>query len=218
MKHGEGLMMVKGYFITATDTEIGKTEVAAALARHFTKKGYKVGVMKPIASGVNKFSEDALILKKAANSCDDLKDINPIQLKLPLAPLVTARLEKKTIDPNKIWRAFNKLKKKNDLLIVEGIGGAMVPLYKIGKKVFYVTDLIKKMNLPVIIVARPNLGTINHTLITVNALKSKNIKIAGIIINHAKPIKKDISIKTNPKIIQELSGVRILGIIPYKPK
>ncbi len=207
--------MGKGYFITGTDTGVGKTEVAASLARFYSKKGYKVGVMKPIASGVKKEPEDAAILKKAANSCDDLRDINPIQLKLPLAPMVAMRLEKKTIDPNKIWSAFNKLKKENDLLIVEGIGGVMVPLCKIGKKVFYVIDLIKKMKLPVIIVARPNLGTINHTLMTVNALKSKNIKVAGIIINYAKPVKKDISIKTNPKIIQELSGVKILGIMPY---
>ncbi|MFH1782990.1 MAG: dethiobiotin synthase [Candidatus Omnitrophota bacterium] len=196
---------MKGYFITGTDTEVGKTEVSRALADFYRKKSLKVGTMKPIASGVSGVYEDAMILK----------GVNPVSLKLPLAPMVAARLEKKKIDLEKVWKSFKELKKLNDIVIVEGIGGLMVPICKQGKKVFYVLDMIKKMKLPVIIVSRPNLGTINHTVMTVDILKRSKVKIAGIIFNYTRPIKRDISIKTNPGIIEELTGIKVLGVMHY---
>ena len=206
---------MKGYFITATDTEVGKTEVAAALVRHFMRRGLTVGVMKPIASGVIGSSEDADILKSASGSEDKDFYINPISLRLPLAPIVASRLEKKKISLEKIWKAFKGLQKVNDMMIVEGIGGLMVPISGRGRKAFYVIDMIKKIRLPAIIVSRPNLGTINHTIMTVDILKSYKLKIAGIIFNYTKDIKKDISIKTNPNIIEELTGVKVLGVMRY---
>lgn len=211
---------MQGFFITGTDTGVGKTEVAATLARMFYRQGYKVGVMKPIATGVKKVSEDAEILRKFSHSKDPINYINPISFKLPLSPLAAGELEKKKINLNIIWDRFKKLKKSNDILIVEGIGGIMAPICVVRNSrrkpaPFYVLDMILKMRLPVIIVARPNLGTINHTLMTVEALKKKKIKIAGIIINYTSQIRNDISIKTNPEIIERLSGVKVLGIMPY---
>jgi len=206
---------MRSFFITGTDTGVGKTEVAACLASMFYQKGYKVGVMKPFATGVKDISEDARILKRASKSVDSIEIINPISFKLPLAPLVAARLEKKQINFCAIVDKFRRLRKLNDILIVEGIGGVMVPIYEEKRKTFYVIDMIKRFNLPVILVSRPNLGTINHTLMTIKILQDRKIKIAGIIINYASKVKNDLSIETNPEIIERLSGVNVLGIMPY---
>lgn len=206
---------MKGFFVTGTDTGVGKTEVAAYLAKKLSENGSRVGVMKPIATGVKKICKDAEILRKRSFSKDPMHYINPVSMKLPLAPLIAGRIEKKKIDMKVIWDRFKKLSANSDVLIVEGIGGVMVPICKIGKKTFYVLDMILKMKLPVIIVARPHLGTINHTLMTIRVLQSRNIKIAGIIFNHTSRIKRDLSIKTNPAIIEKLSGVRVLGIMYY---
>lgn len=206
---------MKGFFVTATDTGVGKTEVAACLARRFAKRGLKIGVMKPIATGVKKICVDACILKNASGSSDPMDHINPVSLKLPLAPLLASRIEKNKIDLEIVWDKFKRLSLQNDLMIVEGIGGAMVPICKKKRKTFYVYDLILKMKLPVIVVARPDLGTINHTLMTLDLLKTKKIKIAGVILNYTSRIKKDISINTNPAAIQELSGERVLGVMHY---
>ncbi len=207
---------MRGYFITATDTGIGKTEVSAALAVELNDKGYKVSVMKPVASGVKKVCRDAVILKKSSHCGFPIEDINPVAFKLPLAPMVAARLENKKFRLDRVRCSFKKLKSNGDFIIVEGVGGIMVPLHKKRVGAFYVTDLIKEMKLAVIVVARPDLGTINHTLMTLDILKRNKIKIAGIIINHSSKTGKDISVVTNPDIIEELSGVKVLGIMPFK--
>jgi len=203
---------MKGFFVTATDTGVGKTEVVAYLARALSKKGMKVGVMKPVATGA---SEDAAILKRESSSPDPIRYINPAKLGLPLAPLVAARFERKKIDIGIILQRFRRLSSINDIMIVEGIGGLMVPLCKNRKKPFYVLDMILKMKLPVVIIARPGLGTINHTIMTIDLLKKKSIKIAGIIFNHACRVKNDISVRTNPSVIEELTGVKVLGVMRY---
>ncbi|MEE8317613.1 MAG: dethiobiotin synthase [Candidatus Omnitrophota bacterium] len=207
---------MRGFFVTATDTGVGKTEVASYLVRMLSKRGYKVGVMKPVATGTRGGLRDAEILRRSSSSRYPTHYINPISLNLPLAPMVAADIEKKKIDTKIIWQLFKVLNRDNDLMVVEGIGGIMVPITKIQKRIFYVVDMILKMGLPVIIVARPDLGTINHTLLTVRMLKQRGIKIAGIIINHTSRIKKDLSIKTNPKVIERLSGTKVLGIMPYE--
>lgn len=207
---------MKGFFVTATDTGIGKTEVAACLARDFTKRGFKVGVMKPIATGVKKVCRDACILKKSAKSKDPIDYINPVSLRPPLAPLAASRMGNKKIDLEIIYDRFKRLSLQSDILIIEGIGGAMAPISRKKKKAFYVYDLILKMKLPAIVVARPGLGTINHTLMTVDLLKKRKIKIAGIILNYSSKTKWDPSARMNPSIIEELSGEKVLGIMYYK--
>jgi dethiobiotin synthetase len=207
---------VRGFFVTATDTGVGKTEVCSYLVKMLSKRGYKVGVMKPVATGTRRRLGDIAILKRSSSSRYPTHYINPISLNLPLAPMVAADIEKKKIDMKIIWQNFKALNRANDLMVVEGIGGIMVPIAKMQKRIFYVVDMILKMRLPVIIVARPDLGTINHTLLTVRMLKLRGIKIAGIIINHTSRIKKDLSVRTNPAVIEELSGVKVLGIMPYE--
>jgi len=206
---------MKGFFVTGTDTGVGKTEVASYLVKRFREQGFRIGVMKPVATGVGKVCGDAETLRKACFSRYPAQYINPVSLKLPLAPMVAAKIEKKKIDMKLVWDSFKRLNADNDMVIVEGIGGVMVPICKRGKKIFYVLDMILKMRLPVIIVARPNLGTINHTLLTIKLLRRQNISIAGIIFNYTSKIKRDLSIKTNPEVIERLSGEKVLGIMYY---
>lgn len=199
--------MRKGIFITGTDTGVGKTFVAARIAAAIKAKGIDVGVMKPIATGG---MEDAVFLKRAINTDDPLNLVNPVCFKTPVAPMVAARIERKRIDIGKIKDAYEELCRRHEFLVVEGIGGAMVPI----KKDYLVADLIADLNLAAVIVARPNLGTINHTLLTVEALKSRGIEIAGIVINNFKKDAKDKSVKTNPAVITEISGVPVIGVLP----
>lgn len=206
----------KGIFITGTDTGVGKTFVAAGLLQAFRKMGLNVCPMKPVETGcrVKKgilVPEDTVKLIQASGITESIDVINPYRLRYPLAPAVAAELEGVIIKKKKILSAYNYLLKKYDFTIVEGAGGIMVPVYK--KYLFL--DLIKDLNLPLIIVSRPGLGTINHTLLTIEAAKSNGINILGVIINYATKIKKGLSEKTNPEIIEQLGGVHVLGIVPY---
>ncbi len=216
--------MKAGYFITGTDTGVGKTIVSAAILRGFIKKGIKVGAMKPIETGcLNKdgilLPSDGMFLRDMAEMNDPLDLVTPIKFENPLSPLAASRLEDIYIDLDRIFRVFETLKKKYDYIIVEGIGGLMVPIFEEQKKktksFYFVRDLIKDMGLEVIVVSRPTLGTINHTLLTVEALKNKKIPIKGFIINYSNVIKDDISEKTNPPILREILDIPLLGIIPY---
>ncbi|OGC12208.1 dethiobiotin synthase [candidate division WOR-1 bacterium RIFOXYA12_FULL_52_29] len=193
-----------GIFITGTDTGVGKTYVTQYLAEEFRRQGSDVGIMKPISCGPAK-DNDALLLKKRLKINDPIHLINPIHLKHPLAPLPAARLEKKKIDLKKIFSAFKELEKKHDLVLVEGVGGVAVPI----NKNYCVIDLIKDLKLPTIIVARAGLGTINHTLLTVSALREQGIEIMGIILNSFRG--KELSEKSNAEMIEELSGVPVIG-------
>ncbi|MFA6169742.1 MAG: dethiobiotin synthase [Candidatus Margulisiibacteriota bacterium] len=195
-----------GIFITGTDTGVGKTYVTQYLAEEFRRQGSDVGIMKPISCGPD---NDALQLKKKLKLNDPIELINPIQLKYPLAPLSASRLEKKKIDLKKIFAAFKKLEKKHDLILIEGVGGVAVPI----TSNYCVIDLIKELNTPTIVVARAGLGTINHTLLTVSALKDQEIEIMGIILNGFRG--KDRAEKSNDEVIEELSGVPVIGRLKY---
>ncbi|MBC7190703.1 dethiobiotin synthase, partial [Candidatus Aerophobetes bacterium] len=155
--------MKAGYFITGTDTGVGKTIVTSAILRSFIKKGLKVGAMKVIETGcLNKdgilLPSDGMLLRDMAEMNDSLDLITPIKLENPLSPLVASRIEEIEVDIERIFRAFETLQKKYDYLLVEGVGGLMVPLNKEEKKksmFYFVRDLIKDMGLPVILVTRP---------------------------------------------------------------
>ncbi|MFC1500919.1 dethiobiotin synthase [Elusimicrobiota bacterium] len=208
--------MYKGIFITGTDTEIGKTYIACSLAKAIKHILPNVGVMKPIATGNR---SDIIKLKNASNINQNLDIINPVHLKHPLSPLVSAKLSKKSINLKKIMKAFDLLQKTYKFNVVEGIGGIFVPI----AKDYFVFDLIKRFELPVIIVASPSLGTINHTLLTVNKLRQEKIKIAGIVLSGLKEKSKKrfnpyfLAEKTNPEILRKLTGLPVLEV-PHKKK
>lgn len=203
--------MEKGVFVTGSDTGVGKTVIAGAIAAAIKAQGLDVGVMKPVASGAKEIegklvSEDAVYLKKIIDSTDDDALVNPILLKLPLAPTIAATKTGVPIDTDKIWKAYEELTNKHDFVVVEGIGGLMVPI----DDTLFVADLVRKMDLPLVIVSSDYLGAINHTLLTLEYAKSRNIRIKGIVIN---------MLKNGDDFVREIekySSVPILGTIPFK--
>ena len=207
--------MRKGVFITGTDTEVGKTLIAGGLARLFSNMGINVGVMKPVETGgeykkgklVGKDTEYLIRMSKIQ---DTYSHINPYILQHPLAPYVAAKLEGKKIYKKKILASFRNLTNKYDFLIVEGCGGFLVPI----TSNYMISDLAGDMKLPVIVVARAELGSINHTLLTLDYTRRSGLKVIGIIINRTSR-NIQISEKTNPQTIKTFGKVPILGVVPY---
>lgn len=200
---------MSGVFITGTDTGCGKTYVTVWLARYLRRCGLDIGVMKPISTGSAK-DDDARRLKSALKLAEPLKLINPLHYRAPLAPLAAAKLEKRKLPLATIVKAFRQLEKRHEIVIVEGVGGALVPL----TEKLLVADLIKKLNLPALIVARAGLGTINHTLLTVEALRRRNIPIMGIIINGYRG--KERAEKSNAAIIERLTKLPVLAQLSWR--
>jgi dethiobiotin synthetase len=212
-------MKIRGIFITGTDTGVGKTFVGAGLAAALREKGIDVGVMKPAETGcmLRKgilVPRDALMLIKAGRVNDPLDLVNPYSFLDPLAPAIAAAREGKRINIRKIVSAFHSLARKHTCMLVEGAGGIMVPLTTSYKYL----DLARALNLPVLVVARPGLGTINHTLLTVMALRSRRLRIAGIVINHRSKKRPGLAERTGLRAIERLSGVPIIGHTRYGQK
>jgi dethiobiotin synthetase len=208
---------ISGLFITGTDTGVGKTYVSAGIATALRRRGVETGVMKPAETGCRMRSgrlvpRDALLLMRSARCLNDpLSLVNPFRFRSPLAPSIAAERDGRKIYPRKILHAFHALQKRHDFMIVEGAGGIMVPLS--GRYTY--RDLARAMRLPVLIVARPALGTINHTLLTIAALKERDIAIAGVVINHTSDSRSGLAEKTSPAVIEKISGIRIVGIIHH---
>ncbi|MDH4226431.1 MAG: dethiobiotin synthase [Deltaproteobacteria bacterium] len=203
----------KGIFITGTDTQVGKTFVACALASAYRAAGKKVGVMKPVETGCKGSNgelipADALMLKDASGFDAPLDLINPYRFKEPLAPSVASRLEGITIDLKKIKKCYNEIATQADVVIVEGAGGILVPLNEDAT----MADLIKYLGLPIIIVSSSRLGCINHTLLTIRHAESMDIKVNGVVLNHPDGLLDDSRMHN----CQELRsrGVRIIGEMP----
>ena len=205
-----------GLFITGTDTGVGKTLVAGAIARILTDNGLKVGVFKPIATGCNRtweglVSYDTEFLATCANSELSLSTITPVGYLTPAAPIVSAACEEQPINFNKIAAAYKDICENSDIVIVEGIGGVRVPL----TVEFDLLDLAVEFALPVVIVARPNLGTINHTLMTIDCVRAAELKIAGIVINGYDATKSTVAEETAEQVIAQCGGVKILCVVPF---
>ena len=204
----------KGIFITATDTEVGKTFVSGLLIRTFLQRGIKTGYFKPIASACQSkngllLSEDLLCVESFTNTKMDHDLHCPVRYLKPLAPLAAARLEKRPLNLESIWESFERLKQKYSCLVVEGIGGVMVPL----KKNYLVLDMMVDIKFPALVVCRPALGTINHTLLTLQAIKSKGIPLLGFLTNGSME-KEDEAARTSPGLISSFSSVPYLGHVP----
>ncbi len=203
--------MKNGVFVTGTDTGIGKTLVAAGLARLSVNRGVKVGVFKPVASG-GSISEDGKLLQKAAKLPDSAcAGIVPVHYQQPLAPWVAGWKEGK-LDLAKVEKAFRKAKSSCDFLVVEGVGGIQVPI----ARDFFVADWIKKWKLPALVVARAGLGTINHTLLTVETLRRRRIEVVGVFVNGYKG--KELSESTNVKALRKLLKVPVYGPLKFEAR
>lgn len=211
---------LKGIFITGTDTEVGKTAVTAALAWALRKKGYSVGVMKPVATGCARrkgklFSDDARILLRASGSNDPIDWVNPYRFEAPVAPSVAIRKTTAvgTISLERIKTIYQKIASLHDIVLVEGIGGWRVPLNENQS----VEAMARCLNLPVLVVGRAGLGTINHTVLTVEAVQNSGLNLLGVVLNRINR-KPSLAERTNPSEISRITGVPVLGVVPALPK
>jgi dethiobiotin synthetase len=196
--------MHKGIFVTATDTEVGKTYVSCKILESLKSLDIHCGCFKPVSTGNR---NDARALIKASGVEEEADVVTPVFFKNPMSPYGASFLENKKFDLKKVEGTFKYFIDKYDFNVIEGIGGVLVPL----KKDFFVIDLIKMFSFPVIVVARHNLGTINHTLLTIEKLKNDNQKILGIILNGNKN-KNDVSVKYNAKLIKQLTKLPVLEL------
>lgn len=220
------LPRARGVFVTATDTEVGKTAVAGGIATELLAGGRrKVGVFKPVATGCGKvglpgrrISDDGQFLAKCSATTLPDRTIVPVMLTPALAPNVAAERSDRPIDLDAIFAAYREAVDQSDCVVVEGVGGLLCPI----TDEFWVIHLAKMCGLPLVIVARPGLGTINHTLLTIHAARSAGIEVAGVIVNRF-PIDNPpgddsaIAIETNPRQIAERSGAPVLAIAPEDP-
>jgi dethiobiotin synthetase len=203
---------LKSLFITGTDTDVGKTYIAAGLAVAFRKMGIDVGVMKPFAAGRAEKkgykSEDIVILSRAAKACDPEKLVNPQFFKIPASPYTAWKTLKTKPKVSTILSSFKKLTKLHDMILVEGMGGIMTPILKD----YYITNLIKEMKIPAVIVTRSKIGTVNHTIMTCKMCEKYKIPVKGIIINN---FDEGYPIPELKRDLQNLTGIKVLGSIPF---
>ena len=209
-------MAARGIFITGTDTGVGKTIASAAIAMLLRRMGHSVGVMKPVTSGCierdgHLVSGDAELLCYGAG-IEVTPDCAPYLLRAPVAPSIAASLEKVRIDFQVIRDAYLRLAAGYDFVIVEGAGGLMVPL----AGGLLMSDLALHLGLPVAVVARPGLGTINHTLLTTFTGRTLGLEVKGVIVNRY-PEVPDRAEAYAPHLIASLSGTQLLGVFPEVP-
>ena len=200
----------RGVFVTGTDTGVGKTVVACALVRGLRARGIDVGAMKPIETGVGpEGPSDAIALRRVAGGGDPLVDVCPQSFPLAAAPAVAARALDRVVDLAAIDDAFTRLRARREFLVVEGAGGLLVPIT--GN--FSMADLARRLALPLVVVARASLGTINHTRLTLAAARAHDLRVAGVVISHASGALPDADLANLALLREELGALRI-GEIP----
>ena len=203
---------MKSYFITGTDTDVGKTIVTAGLAAAIQKKGIDLGIMKPFAAGTSQKvgfkSKDTEMLVNAAKVNDSEELVNPQFFNIPASPYTAAQSLGVDVDVQLVLSSFKKLSQIHDMMLVEGMGGIMTPILKN----YFVTNLIKEMDLDVILITSSRIGTVNHTLMTCKMCVDNNIRIKGIVINNFEidgyppmDLKRDL---------EKLTTFPVLGIVP----
>jgi len=199
---------LRGLFVTGTDTGVGKTVFTGLLVRHLRTTGLHALAIKPFCSGSR---ADVRLLRAMQDNELTEDEINPFYFPEPIAPLVSARQRKRLISLVEVVRRIKAIAVRCEGLLIEGSGGLLVPL---GEK-YLVSDLIKRLDCEVVVVSRNRLGTINHTLLTVGALKRLGVKKIAVALMETG--KKDASAKTNGRVLRELLkpiqlyGVEFLG-------
>ena len=210
---------MKGFFITATGTDVGKTVVTAALTCALRQQGFSVGVAKPAASGAVRqadgslHSEDASLLMAAAGLDESWRDtVNPYCLKAALAPATAAELEKVAIDPAILLDRIGKLSAAHDLVLVEGAGGLTTPLHED----YLICDLAKALQLPLLIVAQATLGSVNTALLTAAYAKSQSLNPAALLLNRW-PAQPSVLEESTVAYMKRLTGLPVWSFLPDIP-
>jgi len=186
-------------FITGTDTGVGKTTTAARLLRLLRASGVRCAGMKPICCGDRR---DAEFLLAAGSEGLRIEEINPVWLKAPVAPLVGSLMEGWDIDIERILTSFRALQNRVEHVIVEGVGGWLVPI----RSDYFMSDLAAEMSLPVLVVAQNRLGCLNHTALTVRSIAEHGLRCSGVVLNGV-PETSDIASMTNLDILRKIVDV-----------
>jgi dethiobiotin synthetase len=201
------------YFVTGTDTDVGKTLISCALLYGFAAQGKRVAGMKPVAAGRDPAgqNEDVLRLQAASNVAADLRQTNPYSFEPAVAPHLAARLAGIRIDIGHILESCAALSGQADVVIVEGAGGFLVPLNEVQDA----GDLARQLGLPVILVVGMRLGCLNHALLTVEAIRLRGLPLAGWVAN---VIAADMPLlEANIAALQQRITAPLLGTVPYMP-
>ena len=210
-------MIPAGFFVTGTDTGIGKTVVSCALLHAFSAAGRTVIGMKPVAAGCeNGHWQDVENLKKASNVSMPQSLINPYAFVEPIAPHIAARQADIVIDLNVIQQACEQLQAAAEITIVEGVGGFQVPLSSSGlsNDRYDMSDLARVLGLPVILVVGMRLGCLNHALLTAHAVESAGLKFAGWVANTIDP--EMLQPAANLQTLTEWLACPLLGVLPFQ--
>jgi dethiobiotin synthetase len=201
--------MGKKFFITGTDTNVGKTYYSVKLLRKYAKEGCSTLGIKPISSGYDadtKINDDVKRLYEASSIKIPMQEINPFAFRDPVSPNIAAKKEHVELNVNSIMKEMNKIKKYNpDIEIVEGVGGWDVPINEKEN----MSDLVKALDIPVILVVAIKLGCLNHAILTVNAINQKKIKTVGWVANCI--AKDELEVKENINTLKSKLNMKFLG-------
>lgn len=209
--------MSKGIFIAGTDTDVGKTFVTSLIMKELIEHGFNATYYKSVLSGGELVDGkltpgDAKVVCEISGIKEDYDKLVSYTLQTPASPHLAARLENVDINLDKIKHDFNELKNKYFHVVVEGSGGVICPIKLSDDETILLEDIIKKLNLNTVVVARAGLGTINHTCLTVSYLRSKGIDVKGIIINGYE--EDNIMHKDNLITIEKLTDIEVIARIP----
>ena len=208
--------MSKGIFVIGTDTNVGKTLITASLGWEISKKVKRLGMMKPFATGIKPYSckyrsEDVAILCESIGLSENEENVNPYYFPMPCSPYMASEiLRSNPVDLNFALEKYEYLNSVYDYVLIEGIGGLLVPLN--GNSTLL--DFIKLVNLDVLIVTTPKVGTLNHTMLTVNECLANGISLKGIVVNKMPSQPNLIELRT-PYFIEKLTNIPVIGIVPH---
>ena len=207
---------MRGLFVTGTDTEVGKTVLAASLCAALAARGERVAAFKPVVTGldepVEEWPRDHELLARAANAGQSPEDVTPLTFGPAVSPHLAASGAGTTIEPRKLVDAARTEAAKGDALVCEGVGGLLVPL----TPGYLVRDLALDLGLPLLVAARPGLGTINHTLLTIEAARSAGLEVAAVVITPW-PGEPDAMTRSNRETIAALGRIEMHGLAHTTP-
>jgi len=198
----------RGFFVTGTDTGVGKTHTTALITLALRSAHVDAVAMKPFCCGER---DDAEILWRACEGAASIELINPVWLRAPAAPYAASLIENRALDLDTARGSYQQLAESHSTVLVEGVGGWRVPL----TANFCASDFAQELGLPVLVVCSNRLGMLNHTQLTVDAIIAKGLYCAGVIINHTTPSGECPAVHTNAAVLEQLLPVPILGEIAY---
>ncbi|MDX6601197.1 MAG: dethiobiotin synthetase [Solirubrobacterales bacterium] len=211
---------MRGFFVTGTGTEVGKTVVAAVLARDLRQQGMSVAVFKPAVTGLDEPGEpDHALLRRAAESKQSDEEIAPYRYGPPASPHLAAAQAGEEIEPERLLRAARDAAAGAEQLVCEGVGGLLVPLAcRVGGAMrddldspYLVRNLAVELGLPLVIAAPPGLGTINHTLLTIEAARTEGLSVASVILTPWPAAPSAIE-RSNRETIESLGDAQVMAL------